>query len=130
MSGLEALYYASVYPEEVQAIVGLDPAVPKSYEQLQVPSSIIITGSGALSEFGGLRILPSFVKEADIFSTAYLSTEDKKAYKSFIHRGTMTKNMREEIERVHENAAVVSNHIPRETPMLFFCFERSRDGNR
>ncbi|WP_152549722.1 hypothetical protein [Geomicrobium sp. JCM 19055] len=74
--------------------------------------------------------MPSFVKEADIFSTAYLSTEDKKAYKSFIHRGTMTKNMREEIERVHENAAVVSNHIPRETPMLFFCFERSRDGNR
>ncbi|GAK08336.1 alpha/beta fold hydrolase [Geomicrobium sp. JCM 19038] len=121
MSGLEALYFASVYPEEVQAIVGLDPAVPKSYEQLQVPSSLKIAGSGALSDFGGLRILPLFVKEADIFSTEYLSTEDTEAYKSFIHRGTMTKNMREEIERVHENAAVVSKHIPKETPMLFFA---------
>ena len=32
MSGLEALYWAQQYPEEVEAIVGLDMAVPDAYE--------------------------------------------------------------------------------------------------
>ncbi|MDE6710781.1 MAG: alpha/beta hydrolase, partial [Oscillospiraceae bacterium] len=32
MSGLEALYWAQKYPDDVTAIVGLDMAVPKYYE--------------------------------------------------------------------------------------------------
>lgn len=32
MSGLEALYWATQYPNEVEAIIGLDMAMPKAYE--------------------------------------------------------------------------------------------------
>ncbi|MCR5794006.1 MAG: alpha/beta hydrolase, partial [Solobacterium sp.] len=31
-SGLEAVYWAGKYPDEVEAIIGLDPAVPKQYD--------------------------------------------------------------------------------------------------
>ena len=36
MSGIEALYWAQMYPDEVTAIVGLDMAVPDSYEDYNI----------------------------------------------------------------------------------------------
>ena len=36
MSGLEALYWAQKYPEEVEAIVGLDMAVPDYYDERNI----------------------------------------------------------------------------------------------
>ena len=36
MSGLEALYWAQKYPEEVEAIVGLDMAVPDYYDEMNI----------------------------------------------------------------------------------------------
>ena len=36
MSGIEALYWAGQYPEEVEAIIGLDMAVPKAYEDYRI----------------------------------------------------------------------------------------------
>ena len=33
-SGLEAVYWANHYPEEIEAIIGLDPAVPEQYDLL------------------------------------------------------------------------------------------------
>ena len=35
MSGLEALYWAQQYPEEVEAIIGLDMAVPEAYKNFK-----------------------------------------------------------------------------------------------
>lgn len=36
MSGLEALYWAQLYPNEVKAIVGLDMATPLYYENVNI----------------------------------------------------------------------------------------------
>ena len=33
MSGLEAIYWAQKYPDEVMGIVGMDMAFPKAYEK-------------------------------------------------------------------------------------------------
>lgn len=32
MSGIEALHWTQMYPDEVMTIIGLDMAVPESYE--------------------------------------------------------------------------------------------------
>jgi pimeloyl-ACP methyl ester carboxylesterase len=42
MSGLEALYWAQKYPNEVRAIIGLDPAIPEAYEILKIPPMFLI----------------------------------------------------------------------------------------
>ena len=34
MSGIEAIRWAQLYPEEVESIIGLDPAIPASYRRL------------------------------------------------------------------------------------------------
>ena len=36
MSGLEALYWAQKYPDEVSAIIGLDMAVPEYYDSMNI----------------------------------------------------------------------------------------------
>ena len=44
MSGLEALYWAQNYPEEVEAIVGLDMAVPGYYDEMNISIPIMKLG--------------------------------------------------------------------------------------
>ncbi len=57
MSGIEALYWAQQYPEEVEAIVGLDMAVPEAYEDYKINMPML-----KLSQFaaraGIIRVLP------------------------------------------------------------------------
>ncbi|WP_251035323.1 alpha/beta fold hydrolase [Paenibacillus polymyxa] len=48
MSGIEALYWAQRYPNEVKAIIGLDPAIPEVYEAYPLPS----VGMMSLTSFG------------------------------------------------------------------------------
>ena len=43
MSGLEAIYWAQKYPDEISAIIGLDMAVPQAYQQLALPKAIGVT---------------------------------------------------------------------------------------
>jgi hypothetical protein len=40
MSGLEALYWAQKFPDEIKAIIGIDMATPEVYEHLKVNSAI------------------------------------------------------------------------------------------
>ncbi|MBS7577686.1 MULTISPECIES: alpha/beta hydrolase [unclassified Enterococcus] len=36
MSGIEAIYWAQTYPDEIEAIIGLDMAVPEAYTHLAI----------------------------------------------------------------------------------------------
>src|SRR5699024_7786617 len=47
MSGIEALYWTQVYPEEVKAIIGLDMAVPAAYEDYDIPMPVVHAGAFA-----------------------------------------------------------------------------------
>ena len=40
MGFLEALYWAQNYPGEVSALVGIDPATPDSYEDIDIPKAV------------------------------------------------------------------------------------------
>jgi len=58
MSGLEAIYWVQTYPEEIQAIIGLDMAVPKTYEYLDYSSvSFKVYAGQALAWMGLHRII-------------------------------------------------------------------------
>lgn len=45
MSGLEALYWAQKYPDEVTAIIGLDMAVPQYYDSMPINHSLLKAAS-------------------------------------------------------------------------------------
>lgn len=63
MSGIEALYWAQQYPNEVKGIVGLDMAVPESYKNYQINGSML-NASSLGSNVGIPRFLPAIVDDS------------------------------------------------------------------
>ena len=63
MSGIEALYWAGQYPEEVEAIIGLDMAVPKAYEDYKINMPMLKISQFA-ARVGITRLLPG-ISEID-----------------------------------------------------------------
>lgn len=118
MSGLEALYWAQKYPEEVEAIIGLDMAVPAYYDEMRI--SIPITKLGQYGAALGItRWIPSLA-ESDAIKVGTLSEEEKEIYRAVFYQRTATVTMIDEVKAVKDNAKTVKeNGVPR-VPMLLF----------
>lgn len=119
MSGIEALYWAQKYPEEVKAIVGLDMAVPDAYLNYSINMPLLKVSSWAV-QAGMTRLIPG-VWKSDAVKYGSLSEEEKNIYKSVFYRRTATKTMLNEVEEVKNNALMVSKGGHVDIPMLMFC---------
>jgi pimeloyl-ACP methyl ester carboxylesterase len=117
MSGLEAIHWANQYPDEVAAIVGLDPSTPPIYESLPPPRlSLALVAFTART--GLLRLAP-FICHGSA-SANHLSEEDMAIYCSIMYRRTLTADMLAEIEATQENARMVAAHGYPSVPFYFF----------
>lgn len=85
MSGLEAIRWAQKYPEEVEAIIGLDPAVPEVYDVLPMPSSVSLGVAAVFARTGIIRLVPSIANESAAIQSSYLSEEDMATYQSLLY---------------------------------------------
>lgn len=118
MSGLEAVYWAQRYPEEVVAIIGLDMAVPEIYEEY--PVSMLLQRMAAFAANIGLtRWLPGLESDAVRYGT--LTEEEKTLYRAVFYRRTATADMLREAEMVKQNARIVANGGRPDVPMLLFA---------
>lgn len=119
MSGIEALYWAQKYPNEVLAIVGLDPAVPATYDNFEMNNSLI-----SLAKFGAnvgiARWIPDICNSSAAIETGTLSDEEKELYRVIFYRRTLTKDMTNEVEYIKESAKKVGEFGVPNIPMLFF----------
>ncbi|QVK19507.1 alpha/beta hydrolase [Mycoplasmatota bacterium] len=121
MSGLEAIRWAQKYPLEVKAIIGLDPAIPASYDEIKVPSQANLKIIKFVADIGILRLIPSIIENSDAGKSGLLSDEDINAFRSILYRRTTTTDMINEAKLVFENAQKVrESGIPKSTPMYFF----------
>lgn len=119
MSGIEALYWAQQYPEEVKAIVGLDMAVPDAYLNYSINMPLLKVSSWA-AQVGLTRFIPG-IWESDAIKYGNLSDEEKDIYKAIFYRRTATKTMLNEVDEIKNNALVVSEGISVDVSMLMFC---------
>ena len=118
LSGLEALYWAQKYPEEVEAIIGLDMAVPNYYDEMKISIPLIKLGQYC-AKLGITRWLPSLA-ESDAIKYGTLSEEEKEIYRAVFYQRTATATMVNEVKSVKDNANTVKeNGIP-QVPMLLF----------
>ncbi len=118
MSGIEALYWAQQYPEEILAIIGLDMAVPKSYQDYNINMTMLKLSQFA-SAIGITRLLPS-VSDSDAIINGTLSNKEKEIYRAVFYNRTATITMLNEVKSIKENASKVeSDNIPK-IPMLLF----------
>lgn len=118
MSGIEALYWSQQYPEEVEAIVGLDMAVPGAYEDYKINMPMLKLSQFA-ARVGITRFLPG-VAESDAIRYGTLSDTEKEIYRAVFYEKTATTTMMKEVECVKENAEIVGKNGVPKVPMLLF----------
>ncbi|MFJ7733167.1 alpha/beta fold hydrolase [Lysinibacillus sp. NPDC097231] len=118
MSGIEALYWAEVHPDEVKAIVGLDMAVPTAYEDYDINMSMIYLSSLA-AKIGVTRWIPG-LSESDAMKYGNLTKQEKELSKVIFYRRTVTKNMINEVKQIKANAEKVGAAGIPNVPMLMF----------
>lgn len=123
MSGLETLYWAQKYPDEVSAIIGLDMAVPQYYDTMDVNIPFMKLTSWA-ANIGITRLIPG-VTESEAIQHGTLSDEEKEIYRAVFYSRTATKTMLNEMESVKENAKKVESMGVPQLPMLLFISDGS-----
>ncbi len=126
MSGIEALYWAQQYPEEVEAIIGLDMAVPEAYEDYKINMPMLKISQFA-ARVGITRILPG-VAESDAIKHGTLSDAEKEIYRAVFYEKTATTTMLNEVKRIKENAEIVQNAGVPQVRMLLFVSNGSGTG--
>ena len=118
MSGIEALYWAQEYPDEVEAIIGLDMAVPEYYENMKINLPLMKFGQYAAS-VGITRIIPTLA-ESDAIKHGTLTDDEKNRYRAIFYSRTATVTMINEAKSVKDNARIVAQNGVPQVPMLLF----------
>lgn len=126
MSGIEALYWAGQYPEEVEAIIGLDMAVPKAYEDYKINMPMLKISQFA-ARVGITRLLPG-ISESDAMKYGTLTDTEKEIYRAIFYEKTATTTMLNEVKWIKENAEIVQNNGVPQVPMLLFVSNGSGTG--
>ncbi|MBQ9143243.1 MAG: alpha/beta hydrolase [Lachnospiraceae bacterium] len=126
MSGIEALYWAGQYSEEVEAIVGLDMAVPEAYEDYKINMSMLKISQFA-ARIGITRILPG-ISESDAIKYGTLTDTEKEIYRAIFYEKTATATMLNEVKCIKENAEIVQNNGVPQVPILLFVSNGSGTG--
>lgn len=126
MSGIEALYWAQQYPEEVEAIVGLDMAVPEYYDEMKI--SIPVMKLGQYAAALGVTRWISGISESDAIKYGTLTDNEKEIYRAVFYNRTATVTMineAKEIKEIKESAGVVKAYGVPQVPMLLFISNSS-----
>lgn len=126
MAGIEALYWAQKHPSEVKAIVGLDMAVPDTYNNYK-PNRLLLDIGHIAAATGATRIISS-VSESDAIKYGSLSKKDKDLYRVIFYRRTATVTMMNETYELKNNATLVGEKAVPDVPILLFSSDGTGTG--
>ena len=119
MSGIEALYWANKYPEEIKGIVGLDPSVPAAYQNTKI-NTFLLSAAKFGADIGLTRFLPNLVNSSSAIKDGSLTEEEKELYRVVFYRRTATISMINEAKTIKANAKKLEQIDKTNVPMLFF----------
>ncbi|MBO4878310.1 MAG: alpha/beta hydrolase [Ruminococcus sp.] len=117
-SGMEALYWAQTYPDEIEGITALDIAIP-GYHEEQGDSIFQDRVAGFMVNSGMARLVPGMF-EGFAFNTDYLTEAEKEQYKALLYARRGSSTMIYEAENCKANMDTVSSRPAPDVPMLFF----------
>ena len=109
--------------EEVEAIIGLDMAVPEYYDEMKI--SIPVMKLGQYAAALGVTRWISGISESDAIKYGTLTDNEKEIYRAVFYNRTATVTMINEAKEIKESAGVVkANGVP-QVPMLLFISDGS-----
>ena len=113
MASLESLAWQEKYPDEVKALVGLDWALPTSYEDLKDNQALLSVAYWS-SKIGLLRYFP----ESFYIKNPTLTENERQQYKILAYKQLISQAMLHESRLVKENAKKVPSSINPKIPTL------------
>ena len=119
MSGIEALYWANKYPDEIKGIVGLDPSVPAAYQNTKI-NTFLLDAAKFGTDIGLTRFLSYLVNSSSAIKDGNLTEEEKELYRVIFYRRTATTSMINEAKTIKANAKKLEQIDKTNVPMLFF----------
>lgn len=123
MSGLEAICWAQRYPDEVEAIIGLDPCTPGTFNILPKPKKIQLYIMYIISRIGLSRYMPNSELEVNLplIKSEDFTKKDKEKYLTGFYKNAFSKDMLREVNYLKDNSETVSKEeVPSNTPIYFF----------
>lgn len=125
LAGLEAIYWSNLYPEEVTAVIGLDPLVPGFIEKTEEGPflSPVIT---LLTRTGLVRNQPQvFDKNFEAVKKGLLTEKEAEIARTIFYRRVQTKNMWEEVDMVESNSQLAAEQD--KSAVAFYAFISSQN---
>ena len=113
MASLESLAWQEKYPDEVKTLVGLDWALPASYENLK-DNQALLTVAYWSSKIGLLRYFP----ESLYIKNPTLTEAERQQYKLLAYKQLISQAMLHESRLAKENAKKVPSSINPKIPTL------------
>lgn len=124
MSGLEAIMWAQDYPDEVEAIVGLDMALPRSYDGFDFEGTL---KTEKLASFArDLGIVRFYYSDAALPSA--LSQEDKDLYRAIACRIAVNDDVINEGFAITDAINRIDSKPKPDVPMLMFVSNGKETG--
>ncbi|MFJ7183257.1 alpha/beta hydrolase [Lysinibacillus xylanilyticus] len=121
ISGVEAIYWAQKYPEEIEGIIALDIGLPSQYVEHKMGAVDLWTvrGMNLLTKIGLQRLAPSQVYNPEVMKQSFLTAEEKEIYKALSYKQVFNDDMKNELLHVYENS-LKSEELPKpkDTPIL------------
>lgn len=127
LAGMEALHWAHEFPEEIAAIIGLDPLVPEYHHQTEDPPSFsrivsFLADSGLMRHNEGV-----FQDNFPAMREGHLTERDARAARTVFFRRVQTGPMWAEIEMLPENAELLLTSGKPEVPFHAFVSSENED---
>ena len=116
MSALEAILWAQEYPNEVDAIVGLDMAIPESYDLINLDGALKYEKfAAAMRELGFVRL---FYHDGNI--PGNLTKEEKKLYRAIACKIVVNQTIMNESAAISEACKKIEEKGKPNVPTLLF----------
>lgn len=117
-SGIEAMYWAQTYPEEIEGITALDIAIPGYYEEsgysIFLDKAVYFMVNSGIFRLADTDSLDWGINSPDL-------TEDEKAqYKALMYARRGSKTMIHEAEWCKQDEQTVSDNGAPDVPIIFF----------
>lgn len=124
MSGLEAIYWAQNYPDEVAGIIGIDMAVPEAYDDFNFEGVRNTIETGALLKKLGFLRIPGIYP----LNEATLTETEIQQQKLLMGRNVLNPDMIAEMNEVYDNAQTVKAGGAIACPLLLFTSDGKETG--
>ncbi|GAA3348650.1 alpha/beta hydrolase [Lysinibacillus sp. FSL M8-0216] len=121
ISGLEAIYWAQKYPEEVKGIIALDIGLPSQYVKHKMGTfdRWMVKGMSLATKVGLHRLVPSQVYNPQVMNMSFLTTEEKEIYQALSFKQFFNEDMKNELLHVYENSLQSEQlSLPQDIPIL------------